>query len=335
MIKAMLVFRILALSAVLTTSFEGAFAADRLPSGSTYRDVLVATVQDAGKPYALRANVYLPKGAASAPTPLVLFLHGNGGAYNFANGSRSYEFSIALSDRGITVATIDYRPDDALPGEIFDVKAYVRFFRAKAKEYNIDPQRIAVWGTSRGGHLGALLATSGDVKELEGDVGGNLDQSSRIQCAVLFYSVVDLLNLGADFANRSPESAKASDAANGLPAQLVGLKDARGMSHLREVAAKNDKADASWKAVELARFSDPTNYVTKDDPPILLAHSSIDKVVGVEQSEKLYGKYLDNGLDASLFVWSRGAHGAVGLDIEAASAEWLVRKLLVEMAPKN
>ena len=172
---------------------------------------MVATVQDAGKPYALRANVYLPKGAASAPTPLVLFLHGNGGAYNFANGSRSYEFSIALSDRGIAVATIDYRPDDVLPGEIFDVKAYVRFFRAKAKEYNIDPQRIAVWGTSRGGHLGALLATSGDVKELEGDVGGNLDQSSRIQCAVLFYSVVDLLNLGADFANRSPESAKASD----------------------------------------------------------------------------------------------------------------------------
>src|SRR6202158_5011867 len=175
MLKSMSSVLTVVLSAVVTAASVPAFAADRLPSGATYRDVLVATVQDAGKPYALRANVYLPKGAASAPAPLVLFLHGNGGTYNFANGSRSYEFSIALSDRGIAVATIDYRPDDALPGEIFDVKAYVRFFRAKAKEYNIDPQRIAVWGTSRGGHLGALLATSGDVKELEGDVGGNLD----------------------------------------------------------------------------------------------------------------------------------------------------------------
>jgi acetyl esterase/lipase len=335
MLRSMSSVLTVVLSAVVTAASVPAFAADRLPSGATYKDVLVATVQDAGKPYALRANIYLPKGAATAATPLVLFLHGNGGAYNFANGSRSYEFSIALADRGLAVATIDYRPDDVLPGEIFDVKAYVRFFRAKAKEYNIDPQRIAVWGTSRGGHLGALLATSGDVKELEGNVGGNLEQSSRIQCAVLFYSVIDQLSLGADFVNRSPESAKAADAPNGLPAQLVGLKDPRGMAYLREVAAKNDKTDPNWKSVELARFSDPTNYVTKDDPPILLAHSSIDKVVGVEQSEKLYKKYLENELDANMFVWSKGAHGAVGLDIEAASAEWLVRKLLVEMAPKN
>ena len=69
--------------------------------------------------------------------------------------------------------------------------------------------------------------------------------------------------------------------------------------------------------------------------PILLAHSSIDSVVAVEQSERLYRKYVENGLDASLYLWSRGAHGAVGLDIEAASSEWLARKLLVELAPKR
>jgi acetyl esterase/lipase len=104
------------------------------PSGPTYKEVLVATVQDAGKPFPLRTNIYLPRGAATAPTPLVLFIHGNGGAYNFSNGSRAYEFSIALAERGVAVATIDYRPDDALPGEIHDVKAYVRWFRAKAKD---------------------------------------------------------------------------------------------------------------------------------------------------------------------------------------------------------
>ena len=130
------------LLAVLATTV---LAADRLPSGPTHKEVLVATVQDAGKPFALRTNIYLPRGAAAAPTPLVLFIHGNGGAYNFSNGSRAYEFSIALAERGLAVATIDYRPDDALPGEIHDVKGYVRWFRAKAKDYNIDPDRIGVW----------------------------------------------------------------------------------------------------------------------------------------------------------------------------------------------
>ena len=59
-----------------------------------------------------------------------------------------------------------------------------------------------------------------------------------------------------------------------------------------------------------------------------LAHSAIDSVVAVEQSERLYWKYLENGLDASLYSWTRSAHRAVGPDIEAASSDWLVRKLL-------
>ena len=309
--------------------------ADRLPSGPTHKEVLVATVQDAGRPFALRTNIYLPRGPMTAPTPLVLFIHGNGGAYNFSNGSRAYEFSIALSERGIAVATIDYRPDDALPGEIHDVKAYVRWFRAKAKDYNIDPNRIAVWGTSRGGHLGALLATTGDVKELEGDVGGNLEHSSRIQCAVLYYSVTSVLGNGADLAARFPDRAGVQDAPTGLAARLLGVSDPRGLAPVREAAAKRDPRDPHWKAVELSRLSDPVTYVTKSAAPILLAHSSIDNVVAVEQSERLYRKYLEQGLDANLYLWSRGAHGAVGLDIEAASSEWLVRKLMIDLAPKK
>ena len=323
------------LLALLSMSCAVAAAADRLPSGPTHKEVLVATVQDAGKPFALRTNIYLPKGPAGAPTPLVLFIHGNGGSYNFSNGSRAYEFSIALAERGIAVASIDYRPDDPLPGEIHDVKAYVRFFRAKAKDYNIDPNRIGVWGTSRGGHLGALLATTGDVKELEGNVGGNLEHSSRIQCAVLYYSVTNYLTNGSDLGTRVPDRAKVQDAAGGLATQILGIKDPRGMVAAREAAARGDKSDPNWKAVELARFSDPVAYVQKGAPPILLAHSSIDGVVAPEQSERLYRAYVENGNDAALMLWSRGAHGAVGLDIEAASSEWLVRKLLVELAPKK
>src|SRR6185436_55493 len=114
-----------------------------------------------------------------------------------------------------------------------------------------------------------------------------------------------------------------------------GVKDPRGLPPVREAAAKGDTNDPHWRAAELSRLSDPVGYVTKDAAPILLAHSSVDSVVAVEQSERLYRKYLEHGLDASLYIWSRGAHGAVGPDIEAASSEWLVRKLLVELAPKK
>ena len=107
------------------------------------------------------------------------------------------------------------------------------------------------------------------------------------------------------------------------------------MAPAREAVSKGETSDPDWKAVELSRLSDPVRYVTKGAPPILLAHSSIDNVVAVEQSERLYRKYLEHGLDASLYLWSRGAHGAVGLDVESASSEWLVRKLLVERAPKK
>ena len=320
--------------AVFMVPSMAVFAADRLPSGPTYKEVLVAKVQDAGKPFALRTNIYLPKGPATAPTPLVLFIHGHGGAYNFSAGSRSYEFSIALADRGIAVATIDYRPDDPLPGEIHDVKAYVRWFRAKAKDYNIDPNRIGIWGTSRGGHLAAMLATSGDVKEVEGDVGGNLDQSSRVQCAVIYYPLTDFLNMGADLSARFPERGKGEDE-GGLTAQLLGYKDPKGMAYLREISAKNDTSSPYWKYVELARLSNPVNYVSKDDPPALIGHSSMDNVVAVEQSERLYKKYIDNGVDASFYIWAKGAHGTVGLDIEAATSEWIVKKLLVDLAPKK
>jgi acetyl esterase/lipase len=295
------------------------FAADRLPSGPTYKEVLVATVQDAGKPFPLRTNIYLPKGPATVPTPLVLFIHGHGGAYNFSNGSRSYEFSIALSDRGIAVATIDYRHEIGLPENVYDVKAYVRWFRAKAKEYNIDPSRIGIWGTSRGGHLAAMLAASGDVKELEGDVGGNLDQSSRVQAAVIYYPFTDV------FLYPDP---------SGALKLFYGAKDSE-TAGIIEAYKKKDTSSPYWKFVQKANLVNPMNYVSKDDPPVLITCGGNDKITPIIHSTKLFDKYLEMGAVASFYAYTPGVHGQVGADIEAATSEWIAHKLLVELASKK
>jgi acetyl esterase/lipase len=308
-------------------------AAEPAPPRPAPTQVTIATVQDAGKPFALRANVHLPA-SGDAPAPLVLFLHGHGGAFDFANGAPSYEHALTLPARGIAVATISYRPHDPLPGEIFDVKGYVRWFRANAKRFNIDPQRIGVWGASRGGHLAALLATTGGVAALEGDVGGNLKQSSRVQCAAIFYPLTDLLTSGTELMQRFPGRVKAEDEL-GLVTQLVGYSGPGGIAAVRAAAAKNDRASPAWPAAERARLANPIAHVTSDDAPIFVAHGADDTAVAVEQSTRLYDRYVAAGLDAKLAVWSKGTHGNVGVDIERAAVEWFVARLLAPAAPRR
>ena len=323
-----------AIAYVIAVAAVAAGAADAVtPRVPAPEQVTIATVQDAGKPFALRANVYLPAQRNGA-VPLVLFLHGHGGAFDFANGAPSYDHALTLPARGIAVATISYRPHDRLPGEIHDVKGYVRWFRAHAQRFGIDPRRIGVWGTSRGGHLAALLATTGDVATLKGDVGGNADQSSRVQCAAIFYPLIDLLTAGYELMQRFPGRVKREDEL-GLVTQLVGYSGPGGIAAVREAAARNDRASPAWPAVERARLANPLLYVTADDPPIFVAHGAEDTAVAVEQSTRLYDRYVAAGLDAKLAVWSKGTHGNVGVDIERAAVEWFVAQLGAEAPPRR
>lgn len=313
------VFRLFILIMIFVMVFSGVIlAVAPLPSGPTYKEVLVATVDDEGEDFDLRVNIYIPEEQWSSPFPLVLFIHGHGGAYNYSSGSRAYELSIALKDRGIAVATIDYRHKSALPEDIYDVKAYVRWFRANAKDYNIDPERIGIWGTSRGGHLASVMATTGDVAELEGDVGGNLEQSSRVQFAVIYYPFTDpFLTPNAGTFSLFYD-AKESD-----------------FSAIMEAYDNNDTGSPVWKHVELANLCNPINYVSEDDPPVFIAVGGHDVITPTIHSIKLYEAYNEKGIDASLHIWVPGGHGQVGTDIEAATQDWLSNKLLVGLAPEN
>src|SRR5439155_7278574 len=130
-----------------------------------------------------------------------------------------------------------------------------RFLRANADKYHLDPERFAAVGGSAGGHLVALLGTSGDVNELEGDVGPK-GISSRVQCVIDFFGPTDLLKL-------SPPGAPANPVT-----RLLG-------------GAPADKK-------ELAVSSNPISHATKDDPPFLIVHGDKDPIVPHNQSELLH-----------------------------------------------
>ncbi len=206
-------------------------------------------------------------------TPAVIEFHGGG----WREGHRDVNRSRNLAEQGILIASVDYRltTEAPFPACLHDAKAAVRWLRANAARFGVDPDRIGVWGHSAGGHLAALLGTSGDVPELEG-ASGTPGVSSRVQAALAEAPPTDLLD--PHWQGTSVPSQRT--------AQLLG-------------GPPTERAD-------LARLGDPVAYVRPGAPPFFIAHAEPDEIVPIRQSERLYRALLDVDADAT-FVRMRGA----------------------------
>jgi acetyl esterase/lipase len=153
------------------------------PDGvNSFRDLEYAVVDG----QSLRLDLFVPEETASKP-PLLVWIHGGG----WTKGSKS-QFNpifLRLTEEGYATASVDYRLEglNSHPKQIHDFKGAVRWLRAQSEKYGYDTTRIAVGGGSAGGHLALLLGLSDGVKELEGNVGGNLDQSSRAHAIIDLY----------------------------------------------------------------------------------------------------------------------------------------------------
>jgi acetyl esterase/lipase len=162
----------------------------KVPQGvKAIREIEYAKV--AGK--SLKLDLYVPR---KAKTPgkkprLLVWIHG--GAWRMGSKAGINPSFLGLTADGYAAASIDYRLNglQAHPEHIHDCKGAIRWLRANAAKYGYDASRIGVGGGSAGGHLVLLLGTSAGVKDLEGDVGGNLDQSSRVQAVVDLFGPAD------------------------------------------------------------------------------------------------------------------------------------------------
>jgi len=225
----------------------------------------------------LRLDLYLPQKSEARP-PLLVWIHGGG----WTKGSKAgiNPIFIRLTAEGYAAASIDYRLDGLIshPKQIHDCKGAIRWLRANAGKYGYDVSRIGVGGGSAGGHLSLLVGMSGGVEELEGDVGGNLDQSSQV------HAIVDLfgpsaLGLFAENSerfrhNKTPELLKSTSPVTYLskddPALLVfhGDKDQvvpLGQSEYINKRYQDMGLESSLHVIEGAghgglQFSDPARY---------------------------------------------------------------------------
>ncbi|MCX5692056.1 MAG: alpha/beta hydrolase, partial [Planctomycetota bacterium] len=171
-------------------------------SGPTWNDVAFATVPTSTGTTSLQMDIYAAT-TGTGPRPLLIWIHGGG----WQSGSHNQvpDFALSLRARGISVASIGYRltGQSIFPTQIHDCKGAVRFLRARAADVKLDPTRFGVWGSSAGGHLAALVATSGGVTELEGTTGGNLSVASGVMVCGDFFGPTDLLTMGLDCDDQS------------------------------------------------------------------------------------------------------------------------------------
>jgi len=267
----------------------------RVPAGvKVERDI--EYVAGGGKSRSL--DIYLPE-KPEGKLPLVVWIHG--GAW--LGGDKDGCPAARMVSRGYVAASINYRlsQEAIFPAQIEDCKAAIRWLRANADKYNIDADRIGVWGSSAGGHLVALLGTSGDVKELEGKEGP-LNVSSRVQAVCDWFGPTDFLKIGnfpstlKHFAPDSPES------------KLIGAP----------VLESKDKAAKA----------NPITYITKDDPPFLIMHGDKDMTVPMNQSELLFEALKKADMDVTFHTVKGAGHGFGGAEVNKMVDEFFDRVLM-------
>jgi acetyl esterase/lipase len=221
------------------------------------KDVAYATQSPTQK-----LDLYLPEGAG--PFPLVINVHGGG----FMMGDKSNPpLTDQLLEAGYAVASVDYRlsGEAKAPAQIQDLKAAVRWLRANAAQYKLNPDKFAGYGGSAGGSLVALLGTSCGVAELEGAELGNADQSSCVQAVVDWFGPTDFLQMDAQFAGTSCPANH--NEASSPESQLVGAP-------IQTVPDKVKQVNS-------------ITYISAKAPPFLIQHGTADCNVPPQQGKLL------------------------------------------------
>ncbi len=225
-------------------------------------------------------DLYVPK-SGSGPFAAVVYIHGGGKRTEKIGGTRGgfRRQAAAMAAKGFVGFSIEYRflDDDAFPGCIYDAKAAVRWLRANAKRYRIDPDHIGAAGGSWGGYIVAFLGTTGDMPEFEGD-GANRGFSSRVQAVAAFNPAIDLVAFG-----------------NGSRKGPVSTFD----EYLR---AKYSEDPALW-----AKAS-PMTHAGKSSASFLFLHGTRDTTVLMAESEGLMNKLRTAGVHAELFSADGAGH---------------------------
>jgi acetyl esterase/lipase len=227
---------------------------------------------------ALHLEVAVPKVRPDRPMPALLWIHGGG----WQEGTHKQNVAIGFAAKGWFTGSVEYRlsGEAKWPAQIEDCKLAVRWLRANAAKWNVDPDRIGVWGISAGGHLVTCLGTMDETAGY--DVGAHTNFSSRVQAVVDYCGPTDFTKGSGGVVN----SKEGEDAAVLL--KLFGMK--------------YTENPAVWKS------GSPLQFVSSKAPPFLIVQGDSDNIVPTAHAEKLLEKLKANGVPAELILVKNGNH---------------------------
>jgi acetyl esterase/lipase len=245
----------------------------------------------------LRMHMARPK-RRRGRMPAVAFIFGGG--WRSGDPDQGLLVITALAFRGFVAASIDYRlsAEATFPAQIHDCKCAIRYLRACADDYMIDPDRIGVVGVSSGGHLAALLGTTAGNPDFE-ETGGWPGERSDVQAVAEWSAPVDFVRIAREHGNL-----QSSDT---MTARLVG-------------GPLLEKAD-------LVKAANPISHVSGRTPPFFIAHGLEDQLVPPTQSQILHEALQLAGVQSELVLLAGKGHGFLGLGAARRTLAFLEREL--------
>lgn len=255
----------------------------------------------------LKLDLYLPPGARTGTRPMVVYVAGGGWAADRPRNAGAIEdfpgVFVRLAQKGYVVASIRYRlsSEAKFPAAEHDTKTALRWLRANAAKYGIDKNRVVLWGSSAGGQLAGLAAVScGEAKLAPPQPAGNgatkvPDESDCVSGAVIWYGIFDFAQMGPP-----PGAANAANRPPGADATFLGCRPSE------ECAARHNAS--------------AVNFIDANDPPMLLIHGSVDRVVNIKQSQIMHDALKAKGVKSELIVIPDVDHSFIGKTPEATHA---------------
>lgn len=247
-----------------------------------------------------KLNIYYPEEKCDTPYPVIIAIHG--GAFKMGDRTGGDVSAMLQAVKyGYAVVSVDYRlsGEAIFPAAISDVKATIRFIKANAEKYNLNPNKIATWGDSAGGNISALAGTSGDDDTLNGDNKDNLEYSSAVQASVDWFGPLNFLLMDEQF-------------------EAAGVTPKMGATSTESSPESQYIGGNITQNVEQTKKANPENYITAADPYFFIQHGSADTNVPPQQSidfaEKLAAVL---GKDkVTLEILEGAGHGGTQFDSE-------------------
>jgi acetyl esterase/lipase len=276
---------------------------------TTYHDIVYSTPVTGGKKTALKLDLQVPKTAGSKP--LIVYL--TGGGWVQADKTGNLDQRTYLAGQGYVVASIQYRTTTTgatWKDAVTDVKSAIRYLRAHAVQYHINPAKAAVWGQSAGGYLAAMTGTTNGLSQFS--TGSNPGQSSTVQAVVDEFGPSDLAKLAADY---DTATQKANYAPGNSLAQWV-------------FGPGTSKSILNGPAADVTA-ANPLTYISPATPPFAELHGTHDQLVSPSQTELLNNALRAKGIQSTRYLIKGANHGDLTFTGNTGAAlPWSTQKVM-------